>query len=194
MNKNGNARGITLIALVITIVLMLILVGIALNLSMGENGILEKAIKAKKDDTDAHEKELADLEELYSEILVATNDDTKITISMENLNTLIEAKVNEAMKVSIPSPNYESRQMINFTNESYVVEKDGYIQMFFYYNTSMQQTSDALYINNVLVFVNRSPDVWQNAYSPIFSVKKGDVVSYYNMCQEVTGYYYPIRY
>lgn len=38
--KNG---GITLIALVITIIVLLILAGISINLVLGENGVLAKA-------------------------------------------------------------------------------------------------------------------------------------------------------
>ena len=44
-----NREGITLIALVITIVVLIILAGITINLTIGENGILSKAKKAKED-------------------------------------------------------------------------------------------------------------------------------------------------
>ncbi|MDO5557407.1 MAG: SUMF1/EgtB/PvdO family nonheme iron enzyme, partial [Clostridia bacterium] len=43
-----NANGITLIALIITIVIMLILAGITINLTLGENGIFLKAKDAKQ--------------------------------------------------------------------------------------------------------------------------------------------------
>ena len=38
-----NQRGITLIALVITIIVLLILAGITITLLMGENGVLNRA-------------------------------------------------------------------------------------------------------------------------------------------------------
>ena len=41
-----NSKGITLIALVITIIVLLILAGVSLNLIMGEEGILGKATTA----------------------------------------------------------------------------------------------------------------------------------------------------
>ena len=44
MNKKN--QGITLIALVITIIILLILAGVSLNLIAGENGILTRAEKA----------------------------------------------------------------------------------------------------------------------------------------------------
>ena len=50
-------KGITLIALVITIIVLLILAGITLSLTLGENGILQKARTAKIDSEIAREKE-----------------------------------------------------------------------------------------------------------------------------------------
>ena len=40
--KKKNARGITLIALVITIIVLLILAGVTINALSGENGIITK--------------------------------------------------------------------------------------------------------------------------------------------------------
>ena len=42
-------KGITLVALVITIIIMLILAGITIGLTMGNDGIIRKAILAKKE-------------------------------------------------------------------------------------------------------------------------------------------------
>lgn len=41
-------KGITLLALVITIVIMLLLAGVALQMAMGENGLIVKSTQAKK--------------------------------------------------------------------------------------------------------------------------------------------------
>ena len=43
----NNQKGITLIALVITIIVLLILAGVAISMLSGENGILSQAAKAK---------------------------------------------------------------------------------------------------------------------------------------------------
>ena len=48
MKKTRNQNAITLIALVITIIVLLILAGISLNLVMGEGGILNRATNARK--------------------------------------------------------------------------------------------------------------------------------------------------
>ena len=45
--KKKNARGITLLALVITIIVLLILAGVTINALSGENGILKRATQAK---------------------------------------------------------------------------------------------------------------------------------------------------
>ena len=46
MKRNN---GITLIALVITIIVLLILAGVAISMLSGENGILKKAAEAKNE-------------------------------------------------------------------------------------------------------------------------------------------------
>ena len=46
--KQTKAKGITLIALVITIIVLLILVGISIAMLTGENRILTKATEAKE--------------------------------------------------------------------------------------------------------------------------------------------------
>lgn len=56
-NKLKNKRGITLIALVITIVVLLILAGVTITTLTGNNGILTKANEAKKETEEAQEKE-----------------------------------------------------------------------------------------------------------------------------------------
>ena len=56
MNKN---KGITLIALVITIIVLLILAGVAISMLSGENGILRKAAEAKTKTEQAQKEEEA---------------------------------------------------------------------------------------------------------------------------------------
>lgn len=45
--KNGLQKGITLIALVVTIIILLILVGIVMNVLFGENSIIDRSKEAK---------------------------------------------------------------------------------------------------------------------------------------------------
>ena len=50
-------KGITLIALVITIIVLLILTGVAISMLSGENGILKRVVEAKTKTEDAQEEE-----------------------------------------------------------------------------------------------------------------------------------------
>ena len=55
--RNENTRGITLIALVITVIVLLILAGVTIAALSGENGILTKAKEAKEKTKQAQEDE-----------------------------------------------------------------------------------------------------------------------------------------
>jgi len=64
MNKKNilqEQKAITLIALIITIVVMLILAGVTINLTLGQNGIFTTAQKVSQNYTDAQNKELLQL-------------------------------------------------------------------------------------------------------------------------------------
>lgn len=61
MEKLKQNKGITLIALIITIIILLILAGIAINLTIGENGILTHAKNAKIETRGACVEEKRDL-------------------------------------------------------------------------------------------------------------------------------------
>ena len=62
MNKRKNKRGITLIALVITIIVLLIIAGTSINMITSQDGILGKAVKAKEAQEKAAENEKIQLE------------------------------------------------------------------------------------------------------------------------------------
>ena len=68
--KNKQERGITLVALVVTIVVLLILAGISLNLVLGKNGIITKAQEARDKTEQARintEKSINSLEQELSD-------------------------------------------------------------------------------------------------------------------------------
>ena len=56
-----NKKGITLIALVVTIVVLLILAGVSISMLTGENGIIKRGQEAKEKSEIAEEKELVEL-------------------------------------------------------------------------------------------------------------------------------------
>ncbi len=49
ITKNEKEKGITLMALVVTIILVLILAGISIAMLSGENGILKQSMQAKEE-------------------------------------------------------------------------------------------------------------------------------------------------
>ena len=51
--KIQKKRGITLVALVITIIILLLLAGVAIQIAIGENGLIPKSIKAQKEQAKA---------------------------------------------------------------------------------------------------------------------------------------------
>ena len=61
ITKKEKNTGITLIALVITIVIMLLLAGVVLQIAMGENGLIAKSVQAQKEQAKAELYETAKL-------------------------------------------------------------------------------------------------------------------------------------
>ncbi len=84
--KNENTykkytKGITLIALVVTIVVLLILAGITITMVLGENGIIAQAKLAAEKTKEAEEKQQEDLNRLVGEIGNLINEETGIAVT-----------------------------------------------------------------------------------------------------------------
>ena len=67
MKKENSKKGITLIALIITIIVLLVLAGITINLTIGQDGILKRAEEAGKNYVEAAENEKTQLDEFLNE-------------------------------------------------------------------------------------------------------------------------------
>ena len=76
--KRTKERGITLIALVVTIIVLLILAGVTISLVLGQDGIFRKAETAKSEHIVAQEKELIGL--AYSEYRMNKMDNESYTM------------------------------------------------------------------------------------------------------------------
>lgn len=66
--KTKEMKGITLVALVVTIVVLLILAGVSINLVLGNNGIIIKAKEAAEKTAEAQEKEMTERNLLEQEL------------------------------------------------------------------------------------------------------------------------------
>ena len=64
----GDKKGITLVALVVTIVVLLILAGVSINLVLGNNGIIAKAKDAETKSAEASQNDLKGMNGLVSEM------------------------------------------------------------------------------------------------------------------------------
>ena len=72
MKKETN--GITLIALVVTIVVLLILAGVSINMVLGENGIVTKAKEARNKTEQAKQNDLASMDQVVKDMDDILND------------------------------------------------------------------------------------------------------------------------
>lgn len=95
--KRKNEHAITLIALIITIIIMLILAGVVINLTLGENGIIKTAQNAvaKNSETEAREKlELLLLDLQANKVENANyNEDEYINTRIQQNNMTVSGNV-----------------------------------------------------------------------------------------------------
>ena len=68
VRKTASTAGITLVALVVTIIVLIILAGVSISLVLGDNGIITKAREAKTNYQTAAENEKTTLDSLYEEM------------------------------------------------------------------------------------------------------------------------------
>lgn len=95
-----NQKGITLIALVITIIVLLILAGVSIAMLTGDNGIITKATEAT---TNTKRGEAKEAVRLGVATIITENEGTldKNTITIDNLKAAIqEANSNAEVKIT----------------------------------------------------------------------------------------------
>ncbi len=88
-NQKLNQHGITLIALVITIIILLILAGVAIWGGIGSQGVLSRASEAVTKYTTAAEEESKMDIQLTPEIEALLPDGTKMTFTLKTLKDYI---------------------------------------------------------------------------------------------------------
>ena len=113
MSKNSKKRelnqALTLIALVITIIVLLILAGVSIAMLTGENGLFKQATKAKEETKKAEVQEVVDI--AMGEYYIRKNNGENITVE-DFLNKKVESGEFDNVK--------------NNGDGTYRVEKDGY--------------------------------------------------------------------
>ena len=94
-------RGITLIALVVTIIILLILAGITINMVFSDNGIINKAQDAGNKMNEAINDELTQMNDLTSELMEIMGENpraTDIYVFLYDDGTLTFGTQNEPIK------------------------------------------------------------------------------------------------
>ncbi len=117
-----NKKGITLISLVVTIIILLILAGISIGMLSGDNGVLRQAGNAKTQTDIAEEKEILQIASLAA-------------ISKEKYGDLNKDKLDAELNKDIGENNYSSKQIkkgIQVTyissNRTYIIYNDGNVK------------------------------------------------------------------
>lgn len=100
-NLKKNVKGITLIALVVTIIVLLILVGIAINLTIGENGIITKSKQASEKWQEA-----------------SKNEEQILSVYEEEIDKI---ESGDMWKLSLNTDKYSTNIIINVTSKYYVI-------------------------------------------------------------------------
>lgn len=115
-------RGITLIALVITIIVLLILAGVGISMLTGENGILSQAQKAKEETELSSEKEKIKLAVQSS---IAKNTES-FKITKTNLDESIEEQLGNNRQFEIIENN-DGSFLVNLKSpdRKYYIEETG---------------------------------------------------------------------
>ena len=121
MNKIKKSKGITLIALIITVIVLLILAAVTINMLFGQDGIISNAQKAVSAYEKAQLKERLDSIRIAAEI-EALDNGHKLEIA-DYLNALKEAGVIDDATVGGENVEYDSSSgmYIITTNDGYVV-------------------------------------------------------------------------
>ena len=114
-------KGITLIALVVTIIVLLILAGVTVSMLTGDNGLLNRAGEAKVLTEEAAEKEKVQLAVMAAE---ETNG-----ITNESLQKALDVEFGENKTKSKMFEDGEITILVTDTGREYYIDKNGNITM-----------------------------------------------------------------
>ena len=137
-------KGITLIALVITIIILLILAGVTIGLAMNGNGLFDKAKIATDEYNNSVEKENVELEKYEKQIDSFRNSDKKGIDDLELVADLTTGHINRAATLTASFP-CEANQ------EYYVI---GYYLANGSGSTNVDTTISIITINEKINFTN----------------------------------------
>ena len=118
-NQIRTQKGITLLALVITIIVLLILAGITINAITGDNGIIGNAGRAKEEAEIANEKDI-----LEKATVQAMGNNKYGNIEEEELQEQLDKETGER-KTEATDVGEEFEVLFKESNRYYAIDKDG---------------------------------------------------------------------
>ena len=155
--KTKEMKGITLVALVITIVVLLILAGVSINLVLGNNGIIAKAKDAETKSAEASQNDLKGMNALTEEMNNALGEKPKVDLSKYKIGDSVNYTYDTASssytlesKYSGYSSNQTIAQTTGLTWKVLNVDKENDIVDII----STNPTSSTVYFSNILGYNN----------------------------------------
>ena len=133
-------KGITLIALVVTIIVLLILAGVTIAMLTGQNGILTNAQKAREGTSQAEAEERINmtLNAIKTEIYVQQVDDKSYSgIS----GSALDSRITEIMELDLGSDISETTDAGETQDGKYSYELSGNTLTIYYYSTANNFTT-----------------------------------------------------
>ena len=124
MKKN---KGITLVALVVTIVVLLILAGVSINLVLGDNGIVKKAQDAKTKSAEASANDLKGMNSLIEQMESTLNGGSSDNKEDDGLGKLVNnmGTLPEDTTPYFPSSDFKRREKTNTENGLVIEDTEG---------------------------------------------------------------------
>ena len=99
-----NKNGITLIALIVTIIVLLILSGVTLNMVLGENGLVNQAKESKNEYEEMVKNAQGDIDKLHNELIAEKGDIPEVTeikvTAIRLSQTTAELEVGETLNLA----------------------------------------------------------------------------------------------
>ena len=179
--EQKNNEGITLIALIITVIVLLILVGVTIATLMGDNGILTKATEAKNDQADGTVKEAVALlwNEYQLEIKPSSNEGVKESTKIAST---------EITKIQGEEANYLATTATSFWDflltDKQVINGDGIVDVQKLTGQTLDRGNGTDGVTDVYK-IKRDEET--NEYTLKYCVKAGEEENIWNVTETSTG-------
>ena len=119
VREKENERGITLLTLIITVIILLILAGITISAVTSENGIIKNAVNAKE------EMEIENEKEMLEKAIIQTMGNNKYgNIEEDEIQKVLDKQTGEG-KTEVTDIGEEFEVVFTESNRYYMVDEDG---------------------------------------------------------------------